>query len=155
MTSEPTREQLIAKWEREAERMERVAREAQAHAYLSAHHKSELAGSAAEARLIASALKDAARYAELRSALIGEQWQQACEIKQDADGRWMVRFGYWFLRQSHGPETGTFWDSYGDDFQSEAWAVIAVSNAPTPRSLQSRAAIDAATRTAEGDAKHE
>lgn len=37
-----------------------------------------------------------------------------------------------FLRYSKGPKQGFFWDYYGDDMQSVALAIIALSRAPTP-----------------------
>ena len=40
-----------------------------------------------------------------------------------------------FLRYSAGPLQGYFWDVYGEDFQSIPMAVIAISQAPPPRSV--------------------
>lgn len=37
-----------------------------------------------------------------------------------------------YLRYSKGPKQCFFWDVYGDDFQSLATAVVAVSKAPAP-----------------------
>jgi hypothetical protein len=38
-----------------------------------------------------------------------------------------------FLRHSAGPKQGFFWDIYGDDFQTLELAILALSEAPTPR----------------------
>ena len=35
-----------------------------------------------------------------------------------------------FLRYSKGPQTGTFWDLYGDDFLHEELALVELANAP-------------------------
>jgi hypothetical protein len=36
------------------------------------------------------------------------------------------------LRYSQGPKQGFFWDVYGEDFQNEELAIIALSQAPAP-----------------------
>lgn len=41
-----------------------------------------------------------------------------------------------FLRYSCGPKQGFFWDIYGDDMHSVELAIIALSNAPYPRSVE-------------------
>jgi hypothetical protein len=40
-----------------------------------------------------------------------------------------------FLRYSCGPKQGFFWDSYGDDMQEVELAIVALSQAPYPRSV--------------------
>jgi len=37
-----------------------------------------------------------------------------------------------FLRYSHGPKQGFFWDLYGDNLQSVPLAILAMSQAPSP-----------------------
>lgn len=37
-----------------------------------------------------------------------------------------------FLRYSHGPQTGVFWDIYGDDFHSVELALCELAKAPSP-----------------------
>lgn len=42
-----------------------------------------------------------------------------------------------FLRHSHGPAQGFFWDCYGDDFMTPALALLAIMHAPHPRGWDS------------------
>jgi hypothetical protein len=44
----------------------------------------------------------------------------------------VVKFGDSFLRYSHGPVQGFFWDFYGGDMQSPAIALMALMEAPVP-----------------------
>jgi hypothetical protein len=50
--------------------------------------------------------------------------------------RVVIRFnsttGRYFLRYSHGPLQGFFWDSYGDDFHNVGLALRALIDAPQP-----------------------
>lgn len=45
----------------------------------------------------------------------------------------VVRCGEWFLRYSKGPETGTFWDAYGEDFHTVDLARSELAKAPPVR----------------------
>lgn len=47
----------------------------------------------------------------------------------------VVRLGSSFLRYSHGPRQGYFWDIYGDDLGTPADALWALIHAPIPPSL--------------------
>lgn len=42
----------------------------------------------------------------------------------------VVRCGRWFLRYSKGPQTGSFWDLYGDNFHSVDLAKSELAKAP-------------------------
>lgn len=42
----------------------------------------------------------------------------------------VIRCGEWFLRYSKGPETGSFWDAYGEDFQTVDLARRELAKAP-------------------------
>lgn len=44
----------------------------------------------------------------------------------DAEG------GQWYLRYSIGPAQGHFWDVYGEDYQNDDLAILAISMAPAP-----------------------
>lgn len=86
---------------------------------------------------------------ELKRHLLDEPWHERCEIILDylpprpPEGTQpyvVVRFddgsGYpAYLRYSKGPKQGFFWDVYGEDMQSEALAIMALSRAPFPRSV--------------------
>ena len=83
MTSEPTREQLIEKWEQKA----RVYADA---VVLERQRGDEMAAlanerTAAEARLIASALKDAARLDTLANYLEGEDSAYGTDLRAWVD----------------------------------------------------------------------
>ena len=81
--------------------------------------------------------------------LLNEPWQEQCEIipdymppfpKLDTRPRVVVRHNNGteypaFLRYSCGPRQGFFWDVYGDDMKEVELAIIALSQAPTPRSV--------------------
>lgn len=81
--------------------------------------------------------------------LLGENWHSDCEIlsdymppypREDTKPTVQIRHNNGskhpaFLRYSKGPKQGFFWDTYGDDFQNIELAIIALSNAPTPRSV--------------------
>ncbi len=49
--------------------------------------------------------------------------------------RCVVRCGGSFLRHSHGPSQGHFWDAYGDDYQTPELAFMALLEAPIPPGL--------------------
>ena len=81
--------------------------------------------------------------------LLDESWHEECEIITDYMPRYprpetrptvVIRHNNgtkWpaYLRYSKGPKQGFFWDTYGDDFHNPNLALIALSNAPTPRSV--------------------
>ena len=83
------------------------------------------------------------------SYLLDEPWHEECEIITDymppyprEDTRPTVQIRHnngtkypAYLRYSKGPKQGFFWDIYGDDFHNPDLALIALSNAPTPRSV--------------------
>ena len=85
----------------------------------------------------------------LMGMLLDEQWHQKCEIIPDymppspqPDTRPSVKIRFNdgteyapFLRYSHGPKQGYFWDIYGDYMHSIELAVFALSQAPAPRSV--------------------
>lgn len=88
-----------------------------------------------------------AEYEELKRHLLDQPWHEKCEIIPDymppypqPDTRPTVQVRYNdgtqyppFLRYSRGPKQGFFWDMYGEDMQSVALAILALSKAPTPR----------------------
>lgn len=88
-------------------------------------------------------------YERLKGYLLDQRWHANCEIILDymppfpkEDTRPTVKICYNngkeykpFLRYSHGPRQGFFWDIYGDDFQNEQLAIIALSQAPAPRDV--------------------
>lgn len=79
--------------------------------------------------------------------LLDQPWHRKCEIVPDymppfptKDTRPSVQVRYNdgseyppFLRYSHGPKQGFFWDIYGDDMQNAELALIALTQAPAPR----------------------
>lgn len=80
--------------------------------------------------------------------LLGEPWHRDCTVIPDYMPPYpgektrptlQVRFSFGpgddsvFLRYSHGPKQGFFWDVYGDDFKSAELALLALSRAPTPQ----------------------
>lgn len=87
--------------------------------------------------------------AKLISLILDQSWHAQCEIipdymppYPDSTTRLSVQVRYNngteyppFLRYSCGPKQCFFWDIYGDDMQSVELAIIALSNAPYPRSV--------------------
>lgn len=70
-------------------------------------------------------------------------WRKQAEIiagwmpqhtRPDTTPKVVVRFEDSFLRFSHGPAQGYFWDIYGDDFIRPSLALIALLQAPVPPS---------------------
>src|SRR2546423_574866 len=79
--------------------------------------------------------------ATLVDHLLQEQWRRDCEIipgymppypRADTKPRVVVRYKTSFLRYSHGPHQGFFWDIYGDDFHDPEWALLGIAQAPCP-----------------------
>lgn len=84
---------------------------------------------------------------KLAILLLDEDWHNKCEIILDympkypgKDTRTSVQVRYNdgseyppMLRYSRGPKQGFFWDIYGEDMQTVELAVVALSQAPTPR----------------------
>jgi hypothetical protein len=54
----------------------------------------------------------------------------------------VVKLGRSFLRYSHGPRQGYFWDAYGDDMHTPERALLALLRAPVHPFAIKRAAID-------------
>lgn len=85
----------------------------------------------------------------LVTLLLDQPWHDRCEIipdymppfpGKDTQPRMVVRFNDGtkyapFLRFSHGPKQGFFWDAYGDDLQNVALAILAIHQAPAPVSV--------------------
>ncbi len=83
---------------------------------------------------------------QLIKYLLNQPWHKKCEIIPDymppnpsEDTRPSVQIKYNdgseyppFLRYSHGPRQGYFWDIYGEDFHNVELAIIALSKAPAP-----------------------
>lgn len=81
--------------------------------------------------------------------LLDESWHKECEIILDYMPRYpnkdtkptvQIRHNNGtkypaFLRYSKGPKQGFFWDVYGEDFHNPNLALIALSQAPAPRSV--------------------
>lgn len=81
--------------------------------------------------------------------LLDQPWHAQCEIVPDHMPKFpgpdtrpkvVVRHNNGteypaFLRHSCGPKQGFFWDVYGDDMQNIELAIIALSQAPYPRSV--------------------
>lgn len=81
--------------------------------------------------------------------LLNQPWHSQCEIVPDymppfpsPDTRPTVVVRHnngtkhpAFLRYSCGPRQGFFWDVYGDDMHSVEVAILAISQAPYPRSV--------------------
>jgi hypothetical protein len=86
---------------------------------------------------------------ELVELLLDETWHRRCRIipaymppypKADTKPTVQVCFDDGteyppFLRYSHGPKQGYFWDVHGDDMGSVTLAVLALSQAPAPVSV--------------------
>lgn len=84
-----------------------------------------------------------AKHAAFMAERIFGDWREGCEIipeympphpNADTKPRVVVRHkdSGKFLRYSCGPKQGHFWDSYGDDYQLEALAKLALSQAREP-----------------------
>jgi hypothetical protein len=85
--------------------------------------------------------------AKLISLLLEEPWHKDCEIIPDYMPKFprektrptvQIRYNDGseyapLLRYSRGPKQGFFWDMYGEDMQTVELAIIALSQAPTPR----------------------
>ena len=86
---------------------------------------------------------------KLVDILLDQGWHQHCRIisdyrapfaNPDTKTQVVVRYNDGltaihtrrFLRYSKGPKQASFWDCYGDDFQSVELAIIALSRAPCP-----------------------
>lgn len=86
---------------------------------------------------------------KLASLLLDESWHENCEIIPDYMPKYpskdtrptvQVRFNDGskyppMLRYSKGPKQGFFWDIYGEDMQTVELAIVALSQAPTPRDV--------------------
>lgn len=84
--------------------------------------------------------------ARMRQLLLDQPWHRKTEIilgymppYPNADTRPTVQIRYNdgsehppFLRYSAGPKQGFFWDIYGEDFQNESLALLALHKAPAP-----------------------
>lgn len=84
-----------------------------------------------------------ARWETLRKQLLRYQWQRECVLvlnyrapyaQPNAPTRVVVFHPPTdhYLRHSGGPQTGSFWDIYGDDFLTEELALVELSKAPAP-----------------------
>ncbi len=51
------------------------------------------------------------------TARIEGKWRKEAQIV-DAGGKFKIKYRKLWLRYGRGPKTGTFWDVYGDDFES-------------------------------------
>jgi hypothetical protein len=80
--------------------------------------------------------------------LLPFEWQRKCYIvpdymppfpDKDTKPIVVIRYDDVFLRSSHGPSTGTFWDVYGDDYHTPELALLELSKAPPPDRLAKRA----------------
>src|ERR1700722_19365640 len=78
-------------------------------------------------------------------------WRKHAEIipnymppfpREDTRPTCVVKLGKSFLRYSHGPRQGYFWDVYGDDMHSPEWALLALLQAPVHPFAIKRAASD-------------
>lgn len=81
--------------------------------------------------------------------LADQDWHNSCEIipdympkfpREDTRPSVIVRCNNHpeypaYLRHSAGPKQGFFWDTYGDNFLTPELALIALSQAPFPRSV--------------------
>lgn len=63
---------------------------------------------------------------------------------KDTKPKCVVAYGESFLRYSHGPRQGHFWDVYGEDYLTPELALIALLEAPIPPDLIKKEAWDAA-----------
>ena len=86
---------------------------------------------------------------KLVSLLLEEPWHKLCEIipdymppnpSKDTLPTVQVRYNDGtkyppMLRYSRGPRQGFFWDIYGEDMQTVELAIIALSQAPSPRNV--------------------
>lgn len=63
-------------------------------------------------------------------------WHKDCEIIKIPghyiNPKIVVKYKDVFLRYSRGPRQGHFWDIYGEDYQTEELAQLAISQAPEP-----------------------
>lgn len=89
------------------------------------------------------------RMEQLVELLLDEPWHKHCEIitdymppfpREDTRPSVQVRCNNHdkypaYLRHSCGPKQGFFWDIYGDDMQTAELALLALSQAPAPRSV--------------------
>lgn len=75
------------------------------------------------------------------SAFDDRNWRMFAEIipdymppypRPDTRPTCVVKMGGSFLRYSHGPVQGYFWDVYGDNFDKPEWALLALLHAPVP-----------------------
>ena len=80
-----------------------------------------------------------------------DAWKKHAEIipkymppypREDTRPTCVVKLGDSFLRYSHGPRQGYFWDMYGDDMQSPERALLALLRAPVHPFALTREAID-------------
>lgn len=83
---------------------------------------------------------------KLVNHLLTQHWMHECVIElrkakaRDERDRWIIGYtnperiedGPSYLRYSKGPGTGTFWDTYGDDFHSPELALVELSKAYPP-----------------------
>ncbi len=93
--------------------------------------------------------------------LLDQPWHKKCDIvpnymppfpSKDTRPTMQVRYNDGteyppFLRYSQGPKQGFFWDIYGDDMQTKALAILALSKAPAPANvgpITIKIALDAA-----------
>jgi hypothetical protein len=73
--------------------------------------------------------------------LLDQYWHGECEIipeyiapyQRDNRTKCVIRYKNRFLRYSQGPKQRYFWDIYGDDFLSVELAIMALSQAPSPK----------------------
>ena len=80
-----------------------------------------------------------------------DTWKKHAEIilkymppfpREDTRPTCVVKLGKSFLRYSHGPRQGYFWDAYGDDMQSPERALMALLRAPVHPFALKLGAID-------------
>jgi hypothetical protein len=81
--------------------------------------------------------------------ILDAPWHAECEIipaymppfpEEDTRAKVVIRHNNGtehpaYLRYSRGPKQGFFWDIYGDDMQDVELAIVALSQAPYPRSV--------------------
>lgn len=86
---------------------------------------------------------------KLISLLLEERWHEKCEIipdympehpREETQPTVQIRYNDGskyppMLRYSRGPKQGFFWDIYGEDMQTVELAILALSQAPTPRNV--------------------
>ncbi len=92
---------------------------------------------------------DRVEVVRLLELLLDEPWHKRCEIipdymppfpRPDTQPEVCIRYNDGteyppFLRYSKGPKQGFFWDIYGDHFHDVPLAIVALSQAPAPRSV--------------------